>query len=45
MRAHKLTRTTLILVGAAIGARRNRSRLYDSTHAHIFRRRQRRQTP
>ena len=39
IREHKLTRTTLILVGQAIGARRNRSRLYDATHAHIFRRR------
>jgi precorrin-4 C11-methyltransferase len=38
---HKLTRTTLILVGQAIGARRNRSRLYNATHAHIFRRRRR----
>jgi precorrin-4 C11-methyltransferase len=37
----KLTRTTLILVGQAIGARRNRSRLYNATHAHIFRRRSR----
>jgi precorrin-4 C11-methyltransferase len=45
IRRHKLTRTTLILVGEAIGARRNRSRLYDSTHAHIFRRRRRRQAP
>jgi precorrin-4 C11-methyltransferase len=39
IRRHKLTRTTLILVGEAIGARKNRSRLYDTTHAHIFRRR------
>jgi precorrin-4 methylase len=38
IREQKLTRTTLILVGQAIGARRNRSRLYDATHAHIFRR-------
>jgi precorrin-4 C11-methyltransferase len=37
MRQHNLTRTTLILVGEAIGARQNRSRLYHSTHAHIFR--------
>lgn len=37
IRRHKLTRTTLILVGEAIGARKNRSRLYDTTHAHIFR--------
>jgi precorrin-4 C11-methyltransferase len=38
IRDHKLTRTTLILVGQAIGARLNRSRLYDASHAHIFRR-------
>jgi precorrin-4 methylase len=38
IREHKLTRTTLILVGQAIGARMNRSRLYDAAHAHIFRR-------
>jgi precorrin-4 C11-methyltransferase len=41
IRQHKLTRTTLILVGKAIGARMHRSRLYDATHAHIFRRRSR----
>ena len=41
IREHKLTRTTLILVGKAIGARQNRSRLYHTTHAHIFRRRSR----
>jgi precorrin-4 C11-methyltransferase len=39
IRKHSLTRTTLILVGEAIGSRKNRSRLYDTTHAHIFRRR------
>lgn len=39
IREHKLTRTTLILVSEAIGARQNRSRLYHTTHAHIFRRR------
>lgn len=39
IREYKLTRTTLILIGAAIGARKNRSRLYHATHAHIFRRR------
>jgi precorrin-4 C11-methyltransferase len=43
IREHKLTRTTLILVGQAIGARRHRSRLYDASHAHIFRRRNRAQ--
>jgi precorrin-4 C11-methyltransferase len=37
MRQHHFTRTTLILVGEAIGGRQNRSRLYHSTHAHIFR--------
>jgi precorrin-4 C11-methyltransferase len=41
LRDHKLTRTTLILVGAAIGGRKNRSRLYDQTHGHIFRARHR----
>jgi precorrin-4 C11-methyltransferase len=41
IREHKLTRTTLILVGKAIGARQNRSHLYNTTHAHIFRRRSR----
>ncbi len=41
IREYKLTRTTLILVGEAIGARQHRSRLYDTTHAHIFRRRTR----
>ena len=39
IRKHNLTRTTLILVGEAIGSRKNRSRLYHTTHAHIFRRR------
>jgi len=39
VRKNKLTRTTLILVGKAIGGRENRSRLYDETHEHIFRRR------
>jgi precorrin-4/cobalt-precorrin-4 C11-methyltransferase len=37
VRQHHLSRTTLILVGEAIGGRQNRSRLYHSTHAHIFR--------
>jgi precorrin-4 methylase len=45
IREHKLTRTTLILVGQAIGTRQNRSRLYDATHAHIFRRRSRTEDP
>jgi precorrin-4 methylase len=39
IREHRLTRTTLILVGQAIGARVNRSHLYNASHAHIFRRR------
>jgi precorrin-4 C11-methyltransferase len=39
IRAHNLTRTTLILVGEAIGSRQQRSRLYHATHRHIFRRR------
>jgi precorrin-4 methylase len=39
IREQKLTRTTLILVGQAIGARRHRSHLYNATHAHIFRQR------
>ncbi len=39
IRKNKLTRTTLILVGDAIGSRKNRSRLYHTTHAHIFRKR------
>jgi precorrin-4 C11-methyltransferase len=43
IREHKLTRTTLILVGQAIGARMNRSHLYDAAHAHIFRRARRAQ--
>lgn len=45
IRKHKLTRTTLILVGDAIGARKNRSHLYHTTHAHIFRRRTRKANP
>jgi precorrin-4 C11-methyltransferase len=44
VRRHNLTRTTLILVGAAIGGRRNRSRLYDPEHGHLFRARSREQT-
>ena len=41
VRRHKLSRTTLIVVGAAVGERRNRSRLYDKSHGHIFRGRER----
>jgi precorrin-4 methylase len=36
---HHLTRTTLILVGEALGSRQHRSRLSHTTHAHLFRRR------
>ena len=39
IREHRLTRTTLIMVGQAVGGRRNRSKLYDKDHAHLFRRR------
>jgi precorrin-4 C11-methyltransferase len=38
VRRHKLSRTTLIVVGDAVGRRQNRSRLYDGSHGHIFRR-------
>jgi precorrin-4 C11-methyltransferase len=50
MRRHNLTRTTLILVGQAIGMRRAgsmsdrsdpHSRLYDPNHGHLFRARRR----
>jgi precorrin-4 C11-methyltransferase len=50
VRRHDLTRTTLILVGQAIGVRRAgsmsdrsdpRSRLYDPNHGHLFRARRR----
>jgi precorrin-4 C11-methyltransferase len=41
VRRNKLSRTTLIVVGAAVGGRRNRSRLYDKGHGHIFRGRDR----
>ncbi len=50
VRRHDLTRTTLILVGEALGLRRagsvsdrsgNRSRLYDPNHGHLFRARRR----
>jgi precorrin-4 C11-methyltransferase len=37
VRRHKLSRTTLIVVGEAVARRRNRSRLYDREHGHIFR--------
>jgi precorrin-4 C11-methyltransferase len=37
VRRHKLSRTTLIVVGEAVSRRRNRSRLYDKSHGHIFR--------
>ena len=35
--ANKFLRTTLILVGAALGDKKARSRLYHPGHAHIFR--------
>jgi precorrin-4 C11-methyltransferase len=44
VRQHKLTRTTLLLVGAAVGRRQNRSRLYDREHGHLFRARSREET-
>jgi precorrin-4 C11-methyltransferase len=44
VRRHNLTRTTLILVGAAVGGRQNRSRLYDGKHGHLFRARSRDET-
>ena len=34
---NKLLRTTLILVGSALGAKRERSRLYHPGHEHLFR--------
>lgn len=37
IRAERLTRTTLILVGEALAGRKNRSHLYDAKHGHIFR--------
>lgn len=37
LRRHRLSRTTLILVGVAVSGRQNRSRLYDRDHHHIFR--------
>lgn len=37
VRTNKLTRTVLIIVGAAIGARKNRSHLYNPDWKHIFR--------
>ncbi len=43
LRAESFERTTLILVGAAIAGRRNRSRLYHQDHGHIFRKRSREQ--
>jgi len=39
VRENRLTRTTLIMVGQAIGGRKNRSQLYDGGYGHIFRRR------
>jgi precorrin-4 C11-methyltransferase len=45
LQAHKFERTTLILVGPALAERRNRSRLYEGTHGHIFRKRSRAENP
>jgi precorrin-4 C11-methyltransferase len=39
MREHGFMRTTLILVGAALGGGQQRSQLYDERHGHIFRKR------
>lgn len=44
LRRHDFTRTTLILVGKAVGGRQNRSRLYDRNHGHLFRTRSREET-
>jgi precorrin-4 C11-methyltransferase len=44
VRRHQLTRTTLILVGAAVGGRGKRSHLYDPNHGHLFRAPRREQT-
>jgi precorrin-4 C11-methyltransferase len=45
VRRHNLTRTTLILVGAALGERSDhRSQLYDQHHGHLFRARSREET-
>jgi precorrin-4 C11-methyltransferase len=44
VRGRNLTRTTLILVGAALDGGPNRSRLYDPDHGHLFRARSRDQT-
>ncbi|HEX4148197.1 MAG TPA: precorrin-4 C(11)-methyltransferase, partial [Pirellulales bacterium] len=41
MRAARFTRTTLVLVGQAVGGRKNRSQLYDQAHGHLFRASQR----
>jgi precorrin-4 C11-methyltransferase len=39
MRLHEFRRTTLIVVGEAIGGRQRRSHLYDESHGHLFRKR------
>lgn len=39
VREHGFSRTTLILVGAALAGGHKRSRLYDEAHGHIFRKR------
>lgn len=40
IKENKLTRTVLIVVGEAVGARKNRSWLYDDNWHHIFRKKQ-----
>ena len=41
MRKHDFKRTTLLVVGAAVGGRHRRSHLYDEKHGHLFRKRSR----
>jgi precorrin-4 methylase len=40
IKENKLTRTVLIIVGEAVGARKNRSWLYDDQWNHIFRKKE-----
>jgi precorrin-4 methylase len=40
IKKNKLTRTVLIVVGEAVGARKNRSWLYDDKWHHIFRKKE-----
>ncbi len=41
MHNHDFRRTTLIVVGEAVGGRHQRSHLYDESHGHLFRKRTR----